>query len=124
MNTVTIVCGASLVACLLIAAVALGLAGWETGAILGLLAGVLGIATPVLALLDKVTNVQRETGEQSHALGTISRRVNGELDARLDAAADRAASKAVAAALNAPTASLAVVVPHQREPIDTGTTAA
>lgn len=78
-------------------AVTIGLAAftdWGSGEILGLvgiLAGVGGGAAVAGGVSGRVDQLQAETSAQTTQLGTIERRVNGELDARIEAGANRAA---------------------------------
>lgn len=115
LNTATVVATLGLVVAILAAAVALAFAGWDGTAILGLLTALGGVGGVAVTLLDKLTNVHRVNVEQSteiaaqgSEIATISRRVNGELDARIEAGAQRAAVAAaeavLARVLNAPTA--------------------
>lgn len=64
--------------------------------LLGLLAGIGGGAVITGAVSGRVEQLQAETSAQTTQLGTIERRVNGELDARIEAGADRAVIKVLA----------------------------
>lgn len=65
---------------------------WGSGEILGLvgiLAGIGGGAAVAGGVAGRVDELRVETTAQTTQLGTIERRVNGELDARIEAGADR-----------------------------------
>lgn len=80
-----------------IAAVVVALATlttWGSGEILalvGILGGLGGGAAVAGGVAGRVDQLQAETTAQTTQLGTIERRVNGELDARIEAGANRAA---------------------------------
>lgn len=93
LNTVTVIAGAALFFALVMAGVALGLAGWEPAAILGFLTGLAGLGAIVLPFLDKLINVGQETRNQTATLNTINRRVNGELDARISSVVEEALTR-------------------------------
>lgn len=119
MNTATVVAATVMVVALIAAGVALAFAGWESGSIVGFLAGLAGVGGTVVALLDKLVTVQRVNVEQTQQLTTIERRTNGELDARIragsEAAAVAAAEAVLARVMNAPTASYPIVRPRQSD---------
>jgi len=89
-----------LIAVLSAAAVALAtLADWDPAAILGalgVLGGIGGGAAVAGGVSGRVEQLQADTAAQTTQLGTIERRVNGELDARIEAGANRAALKVLA----------------------------
>lgn len=86
LHTSTLVAGAGILVALVAAAVALALAHWDTGAIVGLLTAIIGVGAVALGQLDHLARVRDEQREQSATLATIDRRTNGELDARIAAA--------------------------------------
>lgn len=124
LNTATLVAALVLIVALLGAAVALAFAGWDGTAILGLLTALGGVGGVAVTLLDRLTNVHRVNVEQTGQLDTISRRVNGELDARIAAGAQAAAEAAAAAVLarvmNAPTAAYPILPEGQTTTTRTG----
>jgi hypothetical protein len=68
------------------------LARWDAAAILGvlgILGGIGGGAAVAGGVAGRVDELRVETTAQTTQLGTIERRVNGELDARIEAGADR-----------------------------------
>lgn len=95
--------------------VALALAGWPTESIVGLMAGLSGVLTAAAVAVRKGEVVEAKTDQQSEHLdaqtntlaeiqstmGTVARRVNGELDDRIaramEEAAEMGAARAVAA---------------------------
>lgn len=83
MNTATLWAAVSLLIAVIVAGVALALSGMETGAVIALLAGLVGIGGTVVAILDRITTVHRVNAQQDQKLETIERRVNGELDQRI-----------------------------------------
>lgn len=87
-------------------ALALGLASlthWDSGAILGLVGVLVGIgggaavagarAETVDRIGETADQIHEETAAQTDTLGTIARRLNGDLDARIEAGAQRAADR-------------------------------
>lgn len=75
------------------------LAHWDAAAILGILGilgGIGGGAAVAGGVSGRVEQLQADTAAQTTQLGTIERRVNGELDARIEAGADRAAIRVLA----------------------------
>jgi uncharacterized protein HemX len=85
-----------MIAVLAAVAVALAtLAHWDSAsiiAVLAILGGIGGGAAVAGGVSGRVEQLQAETSAQTTQLGTIERRVNGELDARITAGAERAAS--------------------------------
>jgi hypothetical protein len=82
------------------------LSDWGSGEILalvGILGGLGGGAAVAGGVAGRVEQLQADTTAQTQTLtaqttqlGTIERRVNGELDARIEAGADRAALRVLA----------------------------
>jgi len=67
---------------------------WDSGeiiAVAGILAGIGGGAAVAGGVAGRVDDLHAETTAQSSTLGTIARRVNGELDARIAAGMEEAA---------------------------------
>lgn len=118
---VVLAASVGLVALLLFAALILAtVAHWEVGAIIGLITGLLGVATPVLVLLNRLPGIEQdqaqlrqETQAQTATLEVLDRRTNGDLDRRIAAALDAAVARGQAAILNAPTAAYPTL-PQQR----------
>lgn len=83
--------------------------GWGSGeilAVVGILAGIGGGAAVGSAVGGRVDEVHKETqaqtstlDSQTETLGTIARRVNGELDGRIQAGMEEAAEMGAARAL-------------------------
>lgn len=114
-NIATLVCGVIMFCGLLTAAVVLGIAGWDTEKIIGLLAGIFGLSAPLLFLIDRLVVLVRDSAETRADVGEVKGRLNGDLDARLDAAADRAATKALAAIMEGPTSQFPVVTTNDQQ---------
>lgn len=87
-NTSTLWAAVCLLVAVIGAGVALALSGMETGAVIALLTGLVGIGGGLVAVLDRMTTVQRINAKQDQKLETIERRVNGELDQRIATAFD------------------------------------
>ena len=98
-NGVTVIMAGVVLVAVIAAGVALAFAGWDAVQIIGLLGALVGVATPLLALLDRVVSVHRENIEQSQTLDVLDRRTNGELDARITQGAQSAAEAAAEAVL-------------------------
>lgn len=85
-NHTTIWAVAAVLVAVIVAAVGLSYTGMEAGAILALLSGLLGLGVPLVALLDRVTTVQRVNAIQDRKLDTIEERTNGGLEPRIKSA--------------------------------------
>jgi hypothetical protein len=83
-HSLTITAGLLVLACLIGAAVALAYAGWDSGAILGLLTGITGVAVPLLAAVKGLVDMRKESHEQTQTLAKIDHQTNGALDARIE----------------------------------------
>ena len=92
-NHTTIWAVAAVLVAVIVAAVALSYTGMEAGAILALLSGLLGLGVPLVALLDRVTTVQRVNAIQDRKLDIIEERTNGGLEPRMRSAVDAALSE-------------------------------
>lgn len=110
-NLGTVIATAVVLVALFAAATALAMSGWKTPEIVGLLTAVVGIAAPVVVLLDRVVSVERDNKEQLETLAThgeqlttITAQTNGVLTKRIQ----DAVSSALAASLNGPTVQLPV----------------
>lgn len=104
LNKPTVWATVALVVCLLASALILaGTTDWEAGVIIGFLAGVGGLATPLVFLLDRTVNVHRINAKQDQKLETIERQTNGELQARVEATVQAAVERAIARSAAAPT---------------------
>lgn len=74
-------------------------AHWDPAAILGvlgILGGIGGGAAVAGGVSGRVEQLQADTAAQTTQLGTIERRVNGELDARIEAGGKRVALQVLA----------------------------
>lgn len=84
-STMTIALGGALLVLLIAAGVALGIAGWQSGEILGFLTSLLGLSLPLLVAVEKLINLGQSTRDQDGQLGAIRTSLNGEMDARMRA---------------------------------------
>jgi len=100
-----------LISCLLAAALTLALwARWEAGAILGFLAGLAGVAAPLVLLLDRSVNIHRINTDQTTRIQRIEHQTNGELQTRVETAVTRALERATG------TAGPAAPIPNDEPP--------
>lgn len=89
-HTLTIVAGLVVLVCLVGSATALAIAGWDSNAILGLLAGIAGVAAPLLAAVARLSDLKTATDAQTRTLAKIDHQTNGVLDARIHHAVHKA----------------------------------
>jgi hypothetical protein len=78
------------------------LTGWGSGeiiAVAGILAGIGGGAAVAGGVSGRVDQIHAETTAQTDTLGTIAKRVNGDLDGRIANAMEEAAETGAARAL-------------------------
>lgn len=94
-HTLTIVAGLVVLVCLVGAATALAIAGWDSGAILGLLTGIAGVAVPLLAAVKSLGDLRHATDQQTVTLAKIDHQTNGVLTDRIHAAVHKALNEPI-----------------------------
>lgn len=92
-HSITTFTGLGVLFCLIAAAVALAYAGWDSGAILGLLTGITGVAVPLLAAVKSLTDLKHATEQQTVVLAKIDHQTNGVLTDRIAEGAETAVRK-------------------------------
>lgn len=102
-HALTIIAGLVVLVCLVGSATALAFAGWDGNAILGLLAGIAGVAAPLLAAVAKLTDLKHATDAQTQTLAKIDHQTNGILDTRIHAAVHKALNEPIGYVPTAPT---------------------
>lgn len=83
MNTSTLWATVAVLALVVTAGVALSFTGMDAAAVVAFLTGLLTVAGGLVALLDRVTTVQRVNAEQTRKLDVLDERTNGGLDRRI-----------------------------------------
>lgn len=91
------IAGALVLVGLIAAGVTLGLQGWKSEQIVGLLVAVGTAGGGLLQVLNKLSSVQQATADQNAVLATISHNTNGVLSAKINSAIDAAIPRLVAA---------------------------
>lgn len=94
-HTLTYVAGLVVLVCLIGAATALGIAGWDGNAILGLLTGIAGVAVPLVATVARLTDLKTSTDAQTVTLARIDHQTNGVLTERIRAAVNAAMNEPI-----------------------------
>lgn len=92
-HTLTYVAGLVVLVSLFGAATALGIAGWDGNAILGLLTGIGGVAVPLVATVARLTDLKQATDAQTATLAKIDHQTNGVLAEKIAAGAEAAVRK-------------------------------
>lgn len=92
-HTLTFIAGLVVLVSLIGAATALGIAGWDANAILGLLTGIAGVGVPLVVAIGGLTNLKQATDRQTITLAKIDHQTNGVLTDKIAAGAEAAVRK-------------------------------